>query len=175
MKLDGIEDIIDMKPLMRDPRHFFICTTEGLHILEVNIIRNSILSCKLLPSDNGHAPLSTFPFHDEVVRGAVEIARNQILVAVEERSRLYVIDACTRMAIKLIINPTMLTSHLTLIAAPGYDPETFPYVFLKNSRFISVVNTKEFRMLPLLRAANDCVMNRNHYLDLVSEVRKEGT
>ena len=107
------------------------------------------------------------------MRGAVEIARNQILVAVDGRSRLYVIDACTRLAIKLIVNPTMLTSHLTLIAAPAFDPETFPYVFLKNSRFISVINTKEFRMLPLLRAINDCDINRNHYLDLVSEVRRE--
>jgi hypothetical protein len=155
MKLEDIEDIIDMKPMMRDPRHFFICTTEGLHILEVTSIRNGILKSKLLPSDTGYAPLSTFPFHDEVVKGAVEIARNQILVAVEGRSRLYVIDAGTRLAIKLIVNPTMLTSHLTLIAAPGYDLETFPYVFLKNSRFISVVNTKELRILPLLRCAND--------------------
>lgn len=155
MKLDDIEDIIDMKPMMRDPRHFFICTTEGLHFLEITSVKSGILKCKLLPSDTGYAPLSTFPFHGDVVKGAVEIARNQVLVAVEGKSRLYVIDAGTRMAIKLIVNPTMLTSHLTLIAAPGYDPETFPYVFLKNSRFISVINTKELRMLPLLRAAND--------------------
>ena len=53
MKLNNIEDIIDMKPMMRDPRHFFLCTTEGLHFLEVTSIRNGILSCKLLPSDTG--------------------------------------------------------------------------------------------------------------------------
>ena len=144
-----------MKPMLRDPGHFFICTTEGLHFLEVTSIKGGILKSRLLPSDTGYAPLSTFPFYDEVVKGAVEIARNQVLVAVEGRSRLYVIDACTRLAAKLIVNPTMLTNHLTLVAAPGYDPETFPYVFLKNSRFISLVNTKELMILPLLRAAND--------------------
>ena len=92
------------------------------------------------------------------------------MVAVQGRSRLYVIDACTRLATRMFINPTMLTDHHTLIAAPGYDAHNFPYVFLKNTRFVSLINIKEGKILPLIRSPNDCDLNRTHYLDVIGQV-----
>ena len=59
-----------------------------------------------MDSDDGYNAFNQFPFHDEVIRGAVEIEFNKILVTVEGRNRLFVIDVPSRKAVKLIVNPT---------------------------------------------------------------------
>lgn len=117
-----------------------------------------------MPSDDGNEPFSQFPFHDKVVRSAVEIGGNQLLVAVEGKSSLYIIDVPTRLASKVIHNPTKMSNPLSLIHAPGYDADNHPWVFLKDSRFISVVNTKDLKVIPLLKSTNDVDIKRIHFL-----------
>jgi hypothetical protein len=78
---------------------FFICTSEGIHFLEVVKNLRGILTFKLLGSNEGHAPLSTFPFHDKKILAAVEIKPNNVMLAVEDMANLYIIDGDTRKAI----------------------------------------------------------------------------
>ena len=63
---------------------------------------------ELLPSDEGDHPLSPFPLHNEVITSAVEIEKDKIMVSIEGRNKLFVIDVATRMAIKAIVNPTTI-------------------------------------------------------------------
>jgi len=35
---------------------------------------------------------------------------------------------------------------------PGYDPETRPYVFIKDESHVSMLNTKTMKILPLVRS-----------------------
>ena len=108
--------------------------------------------------------MSPFPLHDEVITSAVEIEKDKIMVSIEGRNKLFVIDVATRMAIKAIVNPTTISRPLVMIPAPGYNSATHPWVFLKDTRFISVVNTKDKRILPLIRSPNDCDMRKTQYL-----------
>lgn len=117
-----------------------------------------------MPSDDGDHPMSPFPFHDQIVRAAVEIEKDSILVAIEGRNRLYIIDVPSRLAKKVIINPTTVKTPLSLIPCPGYDQDSYPWLFLKDSRYISVVNTKEKRILPLLKTTNTIDIRRCHFL-----------
>jgi len=145
-----------------------MCTTEGLHFVEVTLNKaDNKLQFRHMPSDEGDGAFNMFPFYNETVRAAVEIERNKLLVAVEGRTRLFVIDVPSRRAIKLIVNPTQQNIPMSLIPAPGYDSQTFPYLFLKDARFISLVNTKEYRIIPLIRAPNDVSMHTKHNLAAV--------
>ena len=78
---------------------FFICTTEGIHFLEIVKNPKGILNFKLLGSNDGHAPLSNFPLHNMKILAAVEIKPNHVMVAVEDMATLYIIDGDTRKAI----------------------------------------------------------------------------
>ena len=122
------------------------------------------MNFELLPSDDGNDPLSPFPFHDKVVKAAVEIEMNKLLLAIEGKSSLYVIDVPTRLATKVVANPTKIAMPLSLIPAPGYDQNSNPWVFLKDSRYISAINTKDLKVIPLLRQTNEVDLRRNHFL-----------
>ena len=54
-----------------------------------------------------------------------------------------------------------------MIPAPGYHPETHPYLFLKDGRYISLVNTKDYRILPLIRSPNDIGYLGKYFLAVV--------
>jgi len=38
---------------------------------------------------------------------------------------------------------------------PGYNFETKPYIFIKEARFVSILNVKEKAILPLIRSPYD--------------------
>ena len=71
--LEGIDDIRDIQKLQNYSNRFLICTTKGIHFLEVVKNPKKILTFKLLGAIDGTAPLSTFPLHLNNILGAVEI------------------------------------------------------------------------------------------------------
>ena len=98
--------------------------------------------------------MSSFPFHYERICGAVEVDADRVLVAVEGRTRLYVMDIATRRAIVQIDNPSGSKTILSLMRHPAYDAQSCPYVVLKDSRYISLIDVQARNVMPLVKAAN---------------------
>jgi hypothetical protein len=63
-----------------------------------------------------------------------------VLVAVEGRCRMYVMDIATRMAVVHIDNPSGSTKVFSLMKHPAYDSQSCPYVVLKDDRYISLID-----------------------------------
>jgi hypothetical protein len=142
----------------------------------MEIVKNpkGILTFKLLCSIDGHAPLSTFPFHDKKILAATEIRPNQVLVAAEDMSTFYVIDGDTRMAILVPIkNPSNLTTLCSMKKVPGYDPQHRPYVLFKDSDYISLFNTRLMKLLPLVRSKYDMDPLNVHNLSVTNYTKQD--
>jgi hypothetical protein len=63
-----------------------------------------------------------------------------VLVAVEGRARLYVVDIATRQVVAHIDNPSGSTRVISLIKHPAYDAQSYPYVILKDDSYISLID-----------------------------------
>ncbi len=154
-RLGGIEDIRDIQKMQNYSNKFFICTTEGIHFMEIVKNPRGILNFKLLGSKDGHAALSTFPLHDKKILTAVEIRPNHVIVAVEGMATFYVIDGDTRLAIQAVKNPSNMRRLCSMKKVPGYDPQHRPYVLFKDGDYVSLFNTRLMKLLPLVRSKYD--------------------
>jgi hypothetical protein len=85
----------------------------------------------------------------------VEIEPDTILVSVKGRAKLYVINIKNRAVVAHIDNPTGMTNQFSMVKHPAYDRESRPYVFLKDQRYICVVDVQKKKLLPLLRSPID--------------------
>jgi hypothetical protein len=54
-----------------------------------------------------------------------------------------------------------------MIRVPGYDFNSFPYVLLKDSKFISIIDVFARKSLPIIRSPNEAesISNHNFYCD----------
>jgi len=142
----------------------------------MEVVKNlrEILTFNLLGSVDGHAPLSTFPFHENNILAATEIRPNQVLVAAEDMSTCYVIDGDTRMAILVPIkNPSNLKGLCSMKKVPDYDPQHRPYVLFKDSDYISLFNTRLMKLLPLVRSKYDMNPLNVHNLSVTNYTKHD--
>jgi hypothetical protein len=153
-KLENVDDIYAIQPLSNRHNHFFIATNKGLHVINVQANPKGIVKFNLCPSDEGNAALSCFPFHDEKICGAVEIDADKVLVAVEGRARLYVIDIATRQVVAHIDNPSGSTRVISLMKHPAYDAQRCPYVVLQDDSYISLIDVQAKNVMLLVKATN---------------------
>ena len=51
---------------------------------------------------------------------------------------------------------------------PGYNPETRPFVFLKDQEYVSLLNTKHMKLLPLIRSKYEMDPINMHNMDVVN-------
>jgi hypothetical protein len=63
-----------------------------------------------------------------------------VLVAVEGRTRLYVMDIATRRAVVQIDKPSGSKLFFSLMRYPSFDAQSCPYVVLKDSSYISLID-----------------------------------
>ena len=77
-----------------------------------------------------------------------------MLVAVEGRARLYVMDIATRRAAAQIDNLSGSKIVFSLMKHPAYDAQSRPYVVLKDARYISLIDLQARNVMPLVKAAN---------------------
>ena len=77
-----------------------------------------------------------------------------MLVAVEGRTRLYVMDIATRRAVAQIDNPSGSKTVFSLMKHPAYDAQSRPYVVLKDASYISLIDVQAKKVMPLVKAAN---------------------
>ena len=77
-----------------------------------------------------------------------------MLVAVEGRARLYVMDIATRRAVVQIDNPSGPTTVFSLMKHPAYDAQSRPYVVLKDASYISLIDVQAKNVMPLVKATN---------------------
>ncbi len=80
-----------------------------------------------------------------------------MLVGIEGRNHLSVIEISSRAEIpsKRVPNPSGSITVFSMKKVPGFDPEKRPYVILKDLRFISLLNIKLMKLLPLVRSPYD--------------------
>ena len=168
--MHGIDDIISIQPIQNRKNHYFIATNQGLHVIKIQVNPRGNLRYELCPSDEGHDPHSTFPFFEERINGAVQIDVDKVLVAVEGKKRLYVIDISTRRAISYIENPSGSMPVLSLIKHPYFDTQRLPYVFLKDTIGISDEH-EEGKELPLGKSTWIYTLNYQKSHSFVSEVK----
>ena len=124
--------------------------------MEVLVNPAGRLAFRLCHTDEGDDPMNQFAFHDEKITAVVEIEPDMALISVAGRARLYVINIKNRAAVASIDNPSGCTNQYSMIKHPEYDKrEDRRYVFLKDQRYISVIDIKRKKILPLLRSPID--------------------
>ena len=85
----------------------------------------------------------------------MEIEPDMALISVAGRARLYFINVKDRKAVASIDNPSGCTNQYSMIKHPAYHCEKRPFVFLKDQRYISVIDVKKKKILPLIRSPID--------------------
>jgi hypothetical protein len=140
---------------MRRRNQYLLATDKGLHVIEVLTAPNGKLSIRLCPSDAGDDALSPFAFYDMRISSAVEISPDRILLTTRGRTRLYELDLSTRLAVGHIENPSGAVTQFAMVKHPYYDAEKYPYIFLKDSKFVSIIDVKRRKVLPIVRSQLD--------------------
>ena len=165
-QLRDIDDIISIQPLMARRNQYLIGTKQGLHVIEVLVSPSNKVTFRLCPSDDGDDPMNQFAFSDERISAVVEIEPDMVLVAVAGRAKLYIVNIKNRAAVEAIDNPTGSTLQYSMIKHPAYDRQNRPYVFLKDQRFISVIDIGRKKVLPLVRSPIDMEQLSIHYMGI---------
>ncbi len=100
------------------------------------------------------------------VTTAVEFAPDRVLLTARGRSRLYEVNLAERKAEKHMENPSGAATQLAMVKHPYYDFETFPYLILKDTKFISIVDVKERKVFPIIRSQFDMEHLNNNNLGI---------
>jgi hypothetical protein len=153
--LKEIDDILSIQPLMARKNQYLLGTNKGLHVAEVLTAPNGKLSFRLCPSDEGDDPHSPFAFYEMRISAAVEYAPDKILLTTRGRTRIYELNLKTRLAVGHMENPSGAVTQFSMIKHPYYDAESYPYIFLKDNKFISIIDIKNRKVLPLVRSQFD--------------------
>jgi hypothetical protein len=70
-------------------------------------------------------------------------------------------------------NPSGAVTQFSMFKHPNYDLEKCPYIFLKDNKFVSIIDVKNRRVLPIVRSAfemeqlnvNNMKINIYDYID----------
>lgn len=97
-----------------------------------------------------------------------------MLVCVEGRSKLVIINIADRAAIAIIDNPSGSSIPFCIMKHPFYDLGGVPYVLLKDERMISLIDVTMRKAIPLIEARNDMdhLNNNNFGIRVVDKVEK---
>lgn len=67
----------------------------------------------------------------------------------------------------MLHNPTGDYRYLSLLKSPNYSFESEPYVFLKSKDYISLIDVKSRKLVPLIRSLYELRMQRQHVFEVV--------
>ena len=140
---------------MKRPNQYLLATDKGLYVAEALLDSHGKATLKLCPSDAGDGPHSPFAFYDMRISAIAEVSPDRLLLTARGRTRLYGVDLSTRAAVDHIENPSGAITQFCMLKHPKYDAEKCPYIFLKDSKFVSVVDVKMKKTLPILRSQLD--------------------
>jgi hypothetical protein len=76
-------------------------------------------------------------------------------------------------------NPSGAVTQFSMIKHPNYDLEKCPYIFLKDCKFVSIIDVKARRVLPIIRSSyemeqlnvNNMKINIYDYIDPKSLIK----
>jgi hypothetical protein len=158
IKLDISEDIISMTPLMESNFIFCVCFKEaGVRLIEIRKIGSEFRHNMLKDVDKS----TVFElFAKKTVKGVVEIAPRRFLFAINGEVNLVFYDFESKKSMQLY-NPTNCKIFFSLLKCPGFDLERRPYVFLKDKNYISVINVRTYKILPLIKSFFEVDMIRS--------------
>ena len=170
------QDIIDLQKIenIKMLNQYFMCTKNGLYIVKIEIKRTNLI----IEIINGEepdeseieredGPVSVKGYlHEDTVRTAVQITPDHLLVACDGRKQLLIIQMDNGKITDRIVNTSQRSTYFKLEKCPGFVSPTKPYVFLKDDRFISVINLKQLSVLRIIKSQCDLSTMRMFNFDV---------
>ena len=126
------------------PKHFFLCTDRGLHVVRADIA-NQKISISLCGNDAGDDPYTEFVLCNESILTGLEIEPDLVLVGAEGKDELTAIDIKTRKVKFTLKNPSGSVAPISLVKHPLSE-----YVFLKDDRYLSMVDIQNKKIIPIV-------------------------
>lgn len=108
-------------------------------------------------------PIELFP--KQTVKGVIELTKRYFIFAINGEVNLVLYDLDTKKSMQ-VYNPTNGKIFFSMLKCPGFDFNKRPYVFLKDKNYISVINVRTYKVLPIIKSFFEVDMSRSCNFDL---------